>query len=275
MNPIIIPTYKRVHIQETLNAIHPDLHRHIIFVVRPEEADVMQKLHMYSEVDVLPASVKNIQATRQYIWDKYSKSHDYFFQLDDDIDHFSKVELVNEAGRKFKCTNIGAKQSPRCTSSRATGTAAQQEAMFKRLIAELRKDVGMTSPRPNWIFPSIEDYPRRSNVLVTGFYAFNAKLLRDKNIRFDRWASCGDTDACLQVLAHGIPTTYCSDYFYKIDVLAEHSSIRESVAQDHIELAQAWESFVKPRKTIKTGELGVMASYTYYRKKLFTERPFA
>lgn len=271
---IVIPTYNRIHVQDTWHALHSDLHKFVTFVVRPEEAKQIKELYPRSEADVLPSSVKNIQGTRQYIWDKYSKLYDVFFQLDDDIGYFSHNELVNEPNRKYKSTYLAAKRSPRSAFT-GTASAADQLRMFKRLIDELNTGIGMTSPRPNWVFPpSDKNYPSMSNVLVTGFYAFNAKLLRDKNIRFNRWASCGDTDACLQILAHGIPTTYCTDYFYNIDVLAEHSIIRSRVQQDHEELAEAWGEYIRPRRTTKGGELGTMASYTYLRKKLFTDAPF-
>lgn len=272
-SPIVIPTYKRIDVQDSWQALHPEIRPYVIFVVRPEEAEEMARKYAPSTVDVLPDSIKDIMATRQYIWDKYSKLHDYFFQMDDDIGYFSSYELVNEPNRKFKCTYLGAKRSPRSTFT-GIATAEMQGEMFERLLNELKTGVGMTSPRPNWTFPADgTNYPSQRNVLVTGFYAFNAKLLRDLPIRFNDWASCGDTNACLDVLAHGLPVTYCTDFFYNIDVLAEHSTLRARVVKDHEELAARWVGYIRPRATKKEGQLGAMASYTYLRKKLFEEAP--
>lgn len=271
--PIIIPTFRRIDVQDTWHIIHPDLRQYIIFVVRPEEADEIAQRYAPSQVDILPPTVLDIMGTRQYIWDKYSKLCDYFFQLDDDIGYFAKNELVNEPNRKYRSTYLAAKRSPRSQFS-GTATVEQQLEMFNRCINELKAGVGMTSPRPNWAFPANEkNYPSMPNVLVTGFYAFNAKLLRHLPIRFNDWASCGDTNACLDVLAHGIQCTYCTDYFYNIDVLAESSQLRARVKQDQEELAARWVGFISPRKTQKTGELGVLSSYTYHRKRLFDAAP--
>lgn len=274
-SPIVIPTYRRTKVQDTWQALHPEIRPYVIFVVRSEEADIMLERYTPSKVDILPDTVKDIMSTRQYIWDKYSKAHDYFFQLDDDIGYFSKYELVNEPKRKFKCTYLGAKRSPR-SSFVGIATAADQVEMFERLIQELKTGVGMTSPRPNWTFPADgPNYPSQRNVLVTGFYAFNGALLRDKLVRFDDWASCGDTNACLDVLAHGIQSTYCTDFFYNIDVLAEHSQLRANVIQDHKEMAERWSGYMKPRNTKKEGQLGALSAYTYQRKKLFENAPLA
>lgn len=268
--PIVIPTYKRIHNQQTWASIHPDLRKHIIFVVRPEEANEIAALYAPSSVDILPDTVKDIMGTRQYIWDKYSKLHDYFFQLDDDIRRFYHLPVNTVQKPKFKCDMIGGKtagQKP---------TPDAQIAMFNRCLDELKTGTGMTSPRPNWGFPPDvgPNYPVTKNVLVTGFYAFNCRVLVDKNIRFDRWASCGDTDACMQVLGHGIQTTYCADYSYWIEPMLGTSQLRANVVNDHKEMAERYTGYMKPRNTDKSGELGVLASYTYLRKKLFSEAPF-
>jgi len=267
MMRIIIPTYRRIQTQDTWLAIHPDLRQFITFVVRPEEATDIRHLYSPSSVLILPEHIKNIQGTRQFIWDTFSKSEDYFVQLDDDIGYFGRT-YPNPASDKpkFKFVYLAASLKKKST---IPGTAQEQRTMFDRLRSELKQGFGMTSPRPNWVFPRLVGYPRMTNGLVTGFCAFNAKLLRDKNIRFDRWASCGDTDAHLQVLALGIPTSYCTDYFYNIDALAENSSIRDRVIKDHKEMCDAWAPYITCRDTHRTGQLGVMSSYSIHRAKLF------
>lgn len=276
--PIIIPTYKRIFKQDTWATIHSELRKFIIFVVRPEEADEMRVRYAPSQVDVLPASVKDIMATRQYIWDKYSKLYDAFFQMDDDISGFSFCDVTyQEDGKpKFKYTPCAASIKK---ADRVELSVELQLNMFKRCLDELSSSkypngVGMTSPRPNWMFPSAgKDYPTNPNKLVTGFYCYNAKLLRDKIIRFNDWASCGDTNACMDVLSYGIQTTYCTDYMYVIAPLVGTSMLRARVVKDHEEMAVRWAGFMNPRESKKDGELGALSSYTYLRKKLFEAAP--
>lgn len=79
MPDIYIPTYGRVHRQETLRAIPRQWRARTALVCRPEEAAA---LGQYG-VEVLAAPVKGISATRQWILDQHEG--DRLLMFDDDL----------------------------------------------------------------------------------------------------------------------------------------------------------------------------------------------
>ncbi len=232
MHPIIIPTWKRVDNQRTWNLLHADLHKDVIFVVRPEEADVMRVKYAPSQVDVLPESVKDLAATRQYIWNKYSVLHDRFYQLDDDVLGF------------FAMTFDGKWQSTRLLS------LDEQMSLFDAMQRELDDPtVGVASPRPNWTIADAgkNRYPRHSAAFCTGFYAFDAAKLRPLNLRFDRWVSAGDADFIYQILASGLNSIYDTRWKYDIDLMQPVSEVHKDEAREYKEFMEAWPGYVKQR----------------------------
>lgn len=283
MLPIVILTYKRTELQRTWLAIAPELRHHIIFVVREEEAEVIAEKYAPSKVDVLPPWVTNVAQTRQWIWDKYSVEYDAFYQLDDDIQYFSAMmrrsddptlpHLKNRPDQVWYCPTL---------STDADG----QMRMFKTLEDEISTGVGITSPRPNWTFPSPEDkvYPRTKAAFVTGFYLMNAKLLRPLNLRWDRWNSTGDLDFLFQILGHGIDCTFRTDFMYNIDQSLD-SSIHSEENREFHEFFEHWKPYAKKKVTVRKGmdprswrakfgeKLEGRGSLSFSRVKLLADAP--
>lgn len=232
MLPIIIPTWKRANNQRTWNLLHPELRQNVIFVVRPEEALVIQEQYAPSRVDVLPSTVKDLASTRQYIWDKYSALHNRFYQLDDDVLGF------------FAMTFDGKWQSRRLLS------LEEQMSLFNAMQRELDDPtVGVVSPRPNWTIADAgkNRYPRHNAAFCTGFYAFDASKLRQLNLRFDRWVSAGDADFIYQILASGLNSIYDTRWKYDIDLMQPVSEVHKDEAREYKEFMEAWPGYVKQR----------------------------
>lgn len=269
---VIIPTYKRADTigkcGGTLYALR-EVKDLITLVVRPEEVDAY-KVHGVN-LDVLPAAVKDLGATRQYIWDKYSKSEDYFVIMDDDVQYFNKSLRVQD----LEPGSVALKKPNQFWYCPNVNTREDLLQMFKDLENELKQGFGMTSPRPNWTFPDGNDehYPRRTSTFVTGFWVMNGKLLRDLNLRFDRWVSTGDIDFLFQMLSKGVDSSYLCSYKYNIDVMCQHSEVHQNEIREHEEFAAAWPGYVKKRRVCKSygfSEQG-RQSLTYLRKKLLKD----
>ena len=264
--PIVIPTWKRTDNQRTWNVLHPDLRQHVIFVVRPEEAVVMAEKYAPSRIDVLPPEVQNLAMTRQYIWDKYSKLHDRFYQLDDDIlglfDAWFSPTPTPTNPEKLKWT-----------SKRLIGLD-EQLALFKKLEDELDTGVGITSPRPNWTIADTRShrFPRHSGAFITGFYFFDAKRLRNLNLRFDRGVSTGDIDFIYQVLSRGINCTYVTSTKYDIDLMQPVSDVHKNEIEEYRAFLEMWPGYVK-RRTKERHHYGNndegRGSLMYFRTKLW------
>lgn len=217
---IIIPTYRRAQNVKTLKTLAPEFHKDVTLVVRPEEVDVYRVHGVH--LDVLPDTVKNLAGTRQYIWDRY-KHLDTWMYMDDDITGFSTV-------------------SPGTFKQTALPLQAQTE-MFSALKAMLSPEIGAVSPRPSWQIPHENRYPIHRAAFVTGFYMFNGVLLRDLDLRFDRFHWAGDTDFVLQLLSRGIDTQFLCTYKYSIDIASCHFE-----GDEFIRLAAMYPKYIRPRK---------------------------
>jgi hypothetical protein len=257
MHPIVIPTWKRVDNQRTWNQLHPDLRQHVVFVVRPEEADKFGK-YAPSTIDVLPPEVQNLAMTRQYIWDKYSKLHDRFYQLDDDV---------------LGLFSVSFDENMRWSSVRLTDLQGQR-ALFAAMETELDSGVGICSPRPNWTIADTRShrFPRHSGAFITGFYAFDSKRLRDLNLRFDRGVSTGDIDFIYQVLSRGIDCTYVTSWKYDIDLMQPVSDVHKNEIEEYRAFLDMWPGYVK-RRTKERHHYGNSeegrGSLMYFRTKLW------
>lgn len=231
-HPIIIPTWKRVNNQRTWNVLHPELRKNVIFVVRPEEAQ-LYGCYAPSTVDVLPPEVQNLAMTRQYIWDKYSAIYDRFYQLDDDVLGLFSAQF--DTSGKW--------------SSKRLIELEDQLALFSALQEELDAGVGITSPRPNWTIADTRShrFPRHSGAFVTGFYAFDAAKLRHLNLRFDRGISTGDIDFIYQVLSKGIDCTYNTRFKYDIDLMQSVSDVHKNEIEEYRAFLEMWPGYVKKR----------------------------
>lgn len=271
---IVIPTYQRshrIHLNGgSLYALREVLDQ-VVLVVRPEEE------HLYEvhgvELDVLPVTVKNIGQTRQYIWDKYSKSEDYFVMMDDDVQYFNQSLRVQD----YRPGTFELKKPDQFWFCPRVETRTEITKMFKTLKGELERGTGMCSPRPNWTFPdgSDKNYPVRGSVFVTGFWCFNAKILRDKNLRFDNFNSCSDIDFLYQVLSLGIDCTYRMDYKYNIDLMCVSSELHTNEVQEYRDFMAKYPEYVKKRKSGKAYNYGFAeegrGSLTYLRHKLLID----
>lgn len=271
---IVIPTYQRAHrIAEKGGSLHAFRHilKDVVLVVRPEEVEAYS-VHGVA-LDVLPAWVKNIGQTRQYVWDKYSMSEDYFVMADDDLQYFSKSIRVHD----YPADTFPLKKPDQFWWCPTLKSKADFKEMFKVMKDELKSGVGMTSPRPNWTFPdgSDKNYPRRSTVFVTGLWFLNGKLLRDKNLRFDNFNSCSDIDFLYQVLSLGIDCTYRMDYKYNIDVMCAISELHANEVQEYRDFMAKYPDYVRKRKSGKAHNYGFAeegrGSLQYLRSKLYKD----
>ena len=251
---IVIPTYRRPDAQKTLATLHPDLHDDVVLVVRPEEKEAYS--YVFPHLEVLPDTVKDIAATRQYIWDKYSKSEDVFALLDDDI---TDIRHIVMDGRDRPVSQFM--------------PTYDQFDMFAELVACLNDKVGIVSPRPSWQMPAAHRYPIHSAAFCTGFYVFNAKLLRDLNLRFDRFTWAGDIDFIFQVLSHGIDTQFLCTYKYNID-----ANSKAYDGDEYERLAAMWSKYIKRRPKDVLGydyaDEGPSA-YKYHRKQCLKDARIA
>ena len=175
---IFIPTYGRAEQQHTFNHLPKKIQERTTLVVQAREKHLYKA---YPNVIALPPKIQTITPTRQYILRKLMADGGKFVMLDDDLrfDH----RRMDERGKFYVATD------------------KQVIDMFKAIEKALDKyaHVGVLSREGgNRVLESTRECTRMMRVL-----AYNAKVLNDEKIKFDRLPLQEDFDVTLQLLRKG------------------------------------------------------------------------
>jgi len=188
---LYIPTYQRGTALTTLASLHPRLLEKVVIVIRETESSVWEN----SPYQILKTDVLGIAATRQFILDHTKEEH--VCLVDDDL-RFAK-RFDNES-RVYLDQRI---ENQHLYSLQA----------YNQLRAWLLEGIvhcGLTSREGNNRTP----LPHMDNTRSMRVLAFNAPIVKDAGVRFDRVALMEDFDFTLQLLrmhhSNRISTLYMS-----------------------------------------------------------------
>ena len=198
---IVIPTYKRPDNQLTWHTIHPDLRKHITFVVRPEEVEHFKKTYRPSKVIATAPHVNDFSTTLQFVFDTFATKR--FIYMDDDITGlYRRVRFFKDPSTLEK---PWAKE--RLTS------AEDQMEMFDAVLSLLDKPyVGSVGLRPSYLPPEGRQIKHaQANIQ---FVAVDGRVVKKIGARWDRLKWGSDLDFNLQLNAAGYDTVQRCDYAY-------------------------------------------------------------
>lgn len=248
MEHLIIPTLGRIDRQRTYNNLPAKWQAKVQFVVQDHEYDAMNERYP-NKVLRLPASIKKLSPTRQWIWDEfYGTRH---MVLDDDFDHFknktpaSKMPEV-KVDTKWISTNMTDEEFDDAFDT------------FNRWCDEEGIYHGGFST--SWVVPDARWWPHQDNVrIATNCYFDSANLPR--NIIWDRLETSQDFDVNLQLLTQAFPNRINTKYRVTVggtNIKGGCSTYRTAETMDrvHRQLAELYPDWVSLKvKKPKSGPM--------------------
>ena len=237
---IVIPTLGRMDNQVTYNNIPDHWKKHVSFVVQDHEYAEMNK-RFPGKVYGLPADIKRIAPTRNWIYNKFAA--DRYFVMDDDLsfivkrpndDSMKQVKDWMDEGIVYGCFN------------------------------------------PTWVMPSLSGYPFSSNGKIMTNCFFNGPAL-PQGIQWERVDAAEDFDVNLQLLTQGFENRISGRYMVSpSETNAEGGCSIWRTLELHNDsqrkLHALWPNFVKLReKEVKSGvwKGQKKLATTIYHKKAF------
>lgn len=177
---IFIPTFGRSDNQVTWNNLPPNIQQRTNLVVQwDEENDGTHRYMNYPRI-VLPADIKSIGPTRQYLVDNYAP---FILMLDDDLDF--AVRRVDEP-TKF-------------TPATGRDITHMIDTIYQVLRQGREPLVGVSAREgANYDTSQFKFATRQLRV-----HGVDTEIFREKNIRYDRIPFMEDFDVTLQVLEAG------------------------------------------------------------------------
>jgi len=185
---IFIPTYGRHDKQNTLNNLPKNLRKNVTLVVQQREAHLYEDFEQ--ELEILPAKIKTITPTRQYILETLMSGGGKFVMLDDDL--------------KF---DVRRKDD---TSKFRNAHPEEIELLFNKIAKELDNfaHVGVLAREGgNRVTTRFKECTRMMRVL-----AYDSNVLHKENIKFNRLPLQEDFDVTLQLLRKGYPNRLICDF---------------------------------------------------------------
>lgn len=227
---IFIPTYGRSSRQETWKNLPKKLHKNAVLVVQYRE----RHLYYNFPILVLPKSIQTVAPTRQWIVEHTTEKK--IVMLDDDIKFCTRRE---DDRTKF-----------------TVSTEAEIIELFNEISSSLDSyhHVGVLSREGgNRVVEPYVTCTRMVRVL-----AYNAKILKSQDVRFDRLPLQEDFDVTLQLLRRGHPNKVLCQWVQDQGSSGaaggcSHFRTMEMHAKNCHELARLHPGFVKVvKKTTKT-----------------------
>lgn len=176
---IFIPTYGRSENQVTFNNLPETIQINTRLVIQDREREKYEKIPSFNKL-VLPAHIRGIGPTRQFLIDNYRT----VLMLDDDLDFATRRADIPE---RFRAS-----------------TPEDIENMLEAIVNTLDEGfhmVGVSGREgANRDTSQFKDCVRQLRI-----HAINCEFFREKNIRFDRVEFMEDFDATLQLLELGYP----------------------------------------------------------------------
>lgn len=174
---IIIPTFKRVDKQITLESIPDNLKKITYLVVYEEEKEYLKKYNV--NLLVVPKSVRGIGKKRQYVVEYFPKEKILF--LDDDLKFYKRLDGQTKL-QPIKDNNL--------------------EELYNWVKMCLEKGygiVGCSAQGGNNRFKGNFTYFGR----IWAFYGINTEILNKHNIRYDQIEVMEDFNVVLDLLRYG------------------------------------------------------------------------
>lgn len=195
MDHLIIPTLGRIHKQKTYANLPDKWKNKVQFTVQQHEADEMRDIYG-DKVLVLPADIKSISPTRQWIWDEFYGTK--FMVLDDDMEYFKfKGPAPEGADTKWITRDM---------------TDEEFDDAFDTFNEWMDKEeIHHGGFSTSWVVPDVKYWPHQNNVRIMTNCYFNSKHL-PRNVHWTRLPLSSDFYANLELLTQGFANRITTKY---------------------------------------------------------------